>query len=114
MNEINIKKFVNMASNFSDFEKFHKYVDQYKEVLKLANNLKLYPDELIKQICVIGEIGIKRSGDILLSEIQQNFKNFLENKNVETVVSSIQKVDSFISEIRNAVEKFQTSNEVQK
>lgn len=109
-----MKTFEKKFDPFSDFSQFHKYVDQYKNVLKAAETFKRSPEDLVKFLCHIGEVATKQSGDILVTEIQANLREFLNTKNVDKVLTTIQKVDSLLNDVRNAVEKFQSSNEVTK
>jgi len=91
----------------NDFEKFESFIKVYPEVLKIADEIKKNPGEVLKFFVALGTETMKRSEQKFLNELETKTKTYFSSKEISI---SPQIVDS----LDNLIQFLKENNKVQK
>lgn len=80
----------------NDYKTFEEFVNQYPKYLELAKKYKKTPGALLELLAATGEEVLKRSNDILVTEIFEQTKNFVSTKNIKLSDDSLNALDNLI------------------
>lgn len=80
----------------NDYETFESFVKQYPKYLELAKKYKKSPGAILDILAAAGEEVLKRSNDILITELFDQTRNFVSAKNIKLSDDSLNALDNLI------------------
>ena len=91
----------------NDFEKFESFIKVYPEVLKIADEIKKNPGDVLKFFVSLGTETMKRTEQKFLNEIEAKTKIYFSSKKISISPQVVESLDNLIQFLKE-------NNQVQK
>ena len=80
----------------NDYKTFESFVNEFPKYLELAKRVNQTPGDLLKMFAAVGEDVLKKSNDLLISEVSSGLQKILKEKTFELSDNSINALDNLI------------------
>ena len=81
-------------------ETFESFVSQYPKYLELAKKYHKSPGKILELLAAVGDEVLKRSNDLLITELSNNLKTFVSAKDIKLSQDSLNALDNLFKFIK--------------
>lgn len=97
-----------------NFSKFESFIKMYPKILRLSESYKKNPGEFINFFVEVGQETLKRSENILLTEMNEKLKKFVSTKDIKISGEMITQLDNLLMFLKEKNQEVKQNNEVNK
>ena len=94
------EKMKNETTIKDTLETFESFVNQYPKYLELAKKYHKSPGKILELLAAVGDEVLKRSNDLLITELSNNLKTFVSAKDIKLSQDSLNALDNLFKIIK--------------
>lgn len=94
------EKMKNETTIKDTLETFESFVNQYPKYLELAKKYHKSPGKILELLAAVGDEVLKRSNDLLITELSNNLKTFVSAKDIKLSQDSLNALDNLFKFIK--------------
>lgn len=115
LTDVSKRLFSNEQHPINDnFSKFESFIKLYPKILRLSETYKKNPGEFVNFFVEVGQETLKRSENILLTEMNEKLKKFVSTKDIKLTGEMITQLDNLLSFLKEKNQEVKQQNEVVK